>query len=142
MERRWSEGVVTADEIRQEIEAALGELQPARASTGGGPARYYQLPGGRPLENESETKGTIGFITPVSEHFCFGCNRLRLTADGQLRLCLLSDVEIDLRTPLRRGAGVAQIKALILKGIERKPLQHHLDECERPEKRVMSQIGG
>jgi cyclic pyranopterin phosphate synthase len=142
MGRRWSEGVVTAEEIRQEIEAALGELQPAKASTGGGPARYYHLPGVKPLENELETKGTIGFITPVSEHFCFGCNRLRLTADGQLRLCLLSDEEIDLRTPLRRGAGVAQIRALILKGIERKPLQHHLDECERPEKRVMSQIGG
>jgi len=133
MGRRWLDGVVTAEEIRRRIESALGELQPAKASTGGGPARYYHLPGAR---------GTIGFITPVSEHFCFRCNRLRLTADGQLRLCLLCDEEIDLRTPLRCGAGVAQIRALILQGIERKPLQHHLDESKGPERRVMSQIGG
>ena len=133
MGRRWLDGVVTAKEIRRTIEAALGELQPAKASTGGGPARYYHLPGAR---------DTIGFITPVSEHFCFRCNRLRLTADGQLRLCLLCDEEIDLRTPLRCGADVAQIKALILQGIERKPLQHHLDERKGPERRVMSQIGG
>jgi len=133
MGRRWLDGVTTAEEIRHKIEAALGKLQPARAGTGGGPARYYRLPG---------AKGTIGFITPVSEHFCFRCNRLRLTADGQLRPCLLSDEEIDLRTPLREGADVTQIKALILQGIECKPLQHHLDECKRPEKRVMSQIGG
>ena len=133
MGRGWLNRVVRAEEIRQRIEAALGELQPAKASTGGGPARYYHLPGAR---------GTIGFITPVSEHFCFRCNRLRLTADGQLRLCLLCDEEIDLRTALRCGADVAQIKALILQGIERKPLQHHLDGCKGPERRVMSQIGG
>jgi cyclic pyranopterin phosphate synthase len=65
MGRRWLDGVVTAEEIRRRIETALGELQPAKASTGGGPARYYHLPGAR---------GTIGFITPVSEHFCFRCN--------------------------------------------------------------------
>jgi cyclic pyranopterin phosphate synthase len=102
-------------------------------STGGGPAHYYRLPG---------AKGTLGFITPISEHFCYRCNRLRLTADGQLRPCLLSDEEIDLRTPLRQGADVAEIKALLLKGIECKPSHHHLDEWKRPEKRIMSEIGG
>ncbi|MFQ6100155.1 MAG: GTP 3',8-cyclase MoaA [Anaerolineae bacterium] len=129
----WRERVVTAAEIRQQIEAALGELEPAKLSVGGGPARYYRLSG---------AKGTLGFITPISEHFCYRCNRLRLTADGQLRPCLLSDKEIDLRTPLRQGAGVAQIKALLLRGIEVKPMEHHLDECQKPEKRVMSEIGG
>ena len=129
----WRERVVTAAEIREKIEAALGELEPAKMSTGGGPARYYRLPG---------AKGTLGFITPISEHFCYRCNRLRLTADGQLRPCLLSDEEINLRTPLRQGADVAQIKALLLQGIENKPMQHHLDECRMPEKRVMSEIGG
>jgi cyclic pyranopterin phosphate synthase len=129
----WQQKVVTAGEIRGEIEAALGELVPERASVGGGPARTYRLVGAR---------GTLGFITPVSEHFCYHCNRLRLTADGQLRPCLLSDHEIDLRTPLRQGAGVAQIKALLLRGIGSKPLQHHLDERSRPENRVMSEIGG
>lgn len=129
----WRGMVVTADEMRQKIQAALGDLEPAGAATGSGPARYYRLPG---------AKGTIGFITPVSEHFCYHCNRLRLTADGQLRPCLLSDREIDLRTSLRQGADVPQIKALILQAIESKPLQHHLNECSHPENRVMSQIGG
>jgi len=129
----WRERVVTAAEIRERIKAVLGELEPAKMPTGGGPARYYQLPGAR---------GTLGFITPISEHFCYQCNRLRLTADGQLRPCLLSDREIDLRSPLRQGASVAEIKRLILKAIESKPMQHHLDECERPGNRVMSEIGG
>ena len=129
----WRERVVTAQEIRRQIAAALGELEPAKMGVGNGPARYYRLPG---------AKGTVGFITPISEHFCYQCNRLRLTADGQLRPCLLSDQEIDLRTPLRRGAGVEEIKALLLKGIDNKPMQHHLDECQLPEKRAMSEIGG
>jgi cyclic pyranopterin phosphate synthase len=129
----WRERVVTAREIRRQIEDALGELEPAKMGVGNGPARYYRLPG---------AKGTLGFITPVSEHFCYQCNRLRLTADGQLRPCLLSDQEIDLCTPLRGGAGVEEIKALLLRGIGDKPMQHHLDECQLPEKRVMSEIGG
>jgi cyclic pyranopterin phosphate synthase len=129
----WRERVVTAQEIRRRIEAALGELEPAKVGAGNGPARYYRLPG---------AKGTLGFITPVSEHFCYQCNRLRLTADGQLRPCLLSDQEIDLRTPLRNGAGVEGIKALLLKGIDDKPMRHHLGECQLPEKRAMSEIGG
>jgi cyclic pyranopterin phosphate synthase len=129
----WSDAVVTADEMRQRIEAKLGQLSPAKASIGSGPARYYRLPGAR---------GSIGFISPVSEHFCYGCNRLRLTADGQLRPCLLSDGEIDLRTALRSGAGVAEIKELIVQAIDSKPPRHHLDERRSPQKRAMSQIGG
>ncbi|MBC7260807.1 MAG: GTP 3',8-cyclase MoaA [Chloroflexi bacterium] len=133
VEDEWQDRVVTAKEMQEKIEATLGTLEPAKLGIGGGPARYYRLAG---------AKGTIGFITPLSEHFCYRCNRLRLTADGQLRPCLLSDQEIDLRTPLRQGADVAQIKALILQGIESKPLRHHLSECELPESRTMSQIGG
>ena len=129
----WHEQVVTGKEIRQRIEAALGELEPAKMSTGDGPACYYRLPG---------ASGTLGFITPISEHFCYRCNRLRLTADGQLRPCLLSDEEIDLRTPLRRGADVAEIERWLLQAIQLKPMQHHLDECRLPENRVMSEIGG
>jgi cyclic pyranopterin phosphate synthase len=132
-ESAWREKVVTAEEMKKRIAAALGDLEPAEGTVGSGPARYYRLHGAR---------GTIGFITPVSEHFCYHCNRLRLMADGHLRPCLLSDGEVDLRTPLRQGAGVEEIKSLILQAIEIKPLQHHLNECGRPENRVMSQIGG
>jgi cyclic pyranopterin phosphate synthase len=125
--------VVTAEEVRERIEATLGTLEPAKMSTGGGPARYFRLPG---------AAGTIGFITPVSEHFCHKCNRLRLTADGQLRPCLLSDREIDLRTPLRQGGTVDEIKSLIAEGINCKPMRHYLNEHIHPEGRVMSEIGG
>jgi len=133
MPENWEERTVTAQEIRARIESALGPLQPAKMRAGNGPARYYRLPGG---------KGTVGFITPISEHFCYKCNRLRLTADGQLRPCLLSDREIDLRTPLRGGADAAEIQALIVKGIQAKPRHHHLAEQLRPQGRTMSEIGG
>jgi cyclic pyranopterin phosphate synthase len=129
----WEEKVVTAREVRERIEAALGNLEPARMRTGNGPARYYRLP---------DAQGTVGFITPISEHFCYRCNRLRLTADGQLRPCLLCDQEIDLRTPLRHGATVDEIKTLIGEGINRKPMRHHLSEHLHPEGRAMSEIGG
>jgi cyclic pyranopterin phosphate synthase len=130
---RWLDGVVTAEEVKPRIEETLGKLEPVPGDGGGGPARYYRLPG---------ASGTLGFITAVSEHFCFHCNRLRLTADGQLRPCLLSDDEIDLRAPLREGASAEDIKALIMQAMERKPLGHHLHEARQPEKRTMSQIGG
>jgi cyclic pyranopterin phosphate synthase len=132
-ENNWKDRVVTAREIQEQIEATLGALEPAKVLPGGGPARYYRLPG---------AKGTLGFITPISEHFCHQCNRLRLTADGHLRPCLLADTEIDLRTPLRAGADVTRIKTLVLQAIERKPMQHHLDECQVPAGRAMSEIGG
>jgi cyclic pyranopterin phosphate synthase len=126
-------GYVPMDEVRARIERELGELMPAKLAAGGGPARYYRLPG---------AQGTIGFITPISEHFCYQCNRLRLTADGELRPCLLSDYEIDLRTPLRRGASAEEIKALIIEGIRNKPERHHLSEQVIPQGRAMSEIGG
>lgn len=132
MDENWQARVVMVTEIRREIEAALGPLEPARMSVGEGPARYYRLPG---------AQGTLGFITPISEHFCTRCNRLRLTADGRLRPCLLSDQEIDLREPLRRGADVSQIRALILHAIECKPPEHHLEQ-QVPVGLAMSQIGG
>ena len=129
----WPEKIVIAQEIRPKVETVLGKLEPAKVSAGQGPARYYRLPGAR---------GTLGFITAVSDHFCYHCNRMRLTADGQLRPCLLSDNEIDLRTPLRHGVGIDEIKTLLVKAVESKPRRHHLAESDRPEKRAMSQIGG
>lgn len=126
-------GYVPMGEVRDRIEKELGKLRPAKLGGGGGPARYYRLPGAR---------GTIGFITPISEHFCYQCNRLRLTADGRLRPCLLSDDEIDLRTPLRQGAGVDEIRDVLMRSIAVKPERHHLDEDRAPRGRAMSEIGG
>jgi len=130
----WAEnGYVPMDRVRERIERELGELKPARLGAGGGPARYYRLPG---------AQGTIGFITPISEHFCYQCNRLRLTADGKLRPCLLSDYEIDLRTPLRQGATIEEVKRLIVQAVRAKPERHHLSEGVLPHERTMSEIGG
>jgi len=130
----WSgDGYVPLAEVRQRIETALGPLEPAGGPAGNGPARYFRLAG---------AVGTLGFISPVSEHFCFSCNRLRLTADGKLRPCLLSDAEIDLRTPLRAGASQAELAELLHAGIMDKPDGHHLTQGQAPLARVMAEIGG
>ena len=100
---------------------------------GNGPARYYRLPG---------AVGTIGFISPVSEHFCFNCNRLRLTSDGRLRPCLLWDDEIDVRSALRAGATADEIRQLLVDAVIMKPKGHRLEEQIAPAGRTMSEIGG
>jgi cyclic pyranopterin phosphate synthase len=113
--------------------SALGALQPCTPLTGNGPASYYQLPG---------AKGTLGFITPVSDHFCFKCNRLRLTADGKLLPCLLSGEEVDLRSALRAGASPEDIRRLILKAVASKPEGHRVSQGIVGQKRPMTQVGG
>lgn len=132
----WSgNGVVPTAEIRARIEAALGPLTSVPgAGNGAGPARYYRLPG---------AAGTLGFISPITEHFCQACNRLRLTSHGQLLPCLMSDLAIDLRTPLRAGADDATLEALFRQAIQIKPRGHRLAEILRAESRLpMSCIGG
>ena len=123
---------VSAEEMYQGL-ASLGGLEPCSPPTGQGPARYYQLPG---------AKGTVGFITPISEHFCFRCNRLRLTADGRLLPCLLSDEEIDLRPALETGAPSQEIRRLILEAIASKPEGHRVAQGFVPQRRLMTQVGG
>ncbi|RLC72865.1 MAG: GTP 3',8-cyclase MoaA [Chloroflexi bacterium] len=122
---------ISIPEMWQRIRS-LGELEPYPLS-GNGPAKYYRLPG---------AKGTIGFIGPVSEHICFRCNRLRLTAEGKLRPCLLSDEEIDLREQVRRGASLEEIKELIRRAVASKPIGHRLRRQPGDIKRSMCQIGG
>ena len=124
--------LVSAEEIRKRIEP-LGALEPWKATVGNGPAKYFRLPG---------ATGTIGFITPVTEHFCYQCNRLRLTADGKLRPCLLDEGEIDLREALRGGASMDELKGLIEKAIAGKPQRHHLAEGSPHQGRPFSQVGG
>jgi cyclic pyranopterin phosphate synthase len=126
------EEYIPSHEIRRRIEAALGPLEPAELP-GSGPARYWRLKG---------APGAIGFISPLSEHFCAGCNRLRLTADGRLMPCLFSDLELDLRTPLRGGADDATLRALFLQALEIKPRGHRLAERQIPRGRCMSRVGG
>lgn len=100
---------------------------------GGGPARYYRLAG-------SDTR--IGLITPISQHFCATCNRVRLTADGTLHLCLGQENSHALRPLLRAGCSDAQLEDAIRHAITLKPERHEFRE--RPEKviRFMSMTGG
>jgi cyclic pyranopterin phosphate synthase len=127
-------GFVPNEEVRRRIEACLGRLAPDPAADGHGPALYHRLAG---------AKGRIGFISPLSEEgFCARCNRLRLTATGKLRPCLLTDQEIDLRAALRGGEGEEGIRRGILAALESKPDAHHLNDGNRPRGRKMTQIGG
>lgn len=125
-------GIVKSEETMARIEEALGELSPIDLS-GGDPARTYRLP---------NASGTLGFISSVSQPFCQKCGRLRLTADGRLRLCLLRDDEVDLLTPLRAGTSYGEMKEIFSAGAYKRPFGHALAERLFPEKRVMIQIGG
>ena len=125
--------VVPSDELRQRI-MSVGSLEPCSSAIGNGPARYYRLPG---------ASGTIGFISPITEPFCSDCNRLRLTSNGRLCPCLLSDEGVDLKQPLRNGVSSHEIKRLILKAVALKPERHHLcEDVPISIKRRMSQAGG
>jgi len=127
-------GFVPTQEVRRQIEASLGPLEPAATKSGGGPAQYFRLPG---------AKGLIGFISPLTEHqFCASCNRMRLTAEGQIRPCLLTDHEVDLKETLRSGGSDDDLRARILLALETKPDAHHLWDGNRPKWRKMIQIGG
>jgi len=124
-------GLVPSDLLRREIEI-LGTLEPHYGMTGNGAARYFRLPG---------ASGTVGFITAVSEPFCSRCNRLRLSAAGILLPCLFSTDGIDVRTPLRKGATLSDVKRLLTDAIAAKPYMHRLaDGCAI--KSRMSGIGG
>lgn len=125
--------VVTAEEMQARIEAALGPLTPVNGGRLDGEARVFRLP---------EAQGTVGFISSVSKPFCAACTRLRLTADGHLRLCLLREAEVDLLTPLRQGASDEDLRRLIIQAAWAKPWGHGLAQGEIPLNRTMSQIGG
>lgn len=124
--------VIPYIEAKQKIEAELGEMVPHEVPTNG-PAHTYKLNG---------AEGTIGFISQISWDLCERCNRLRLTADGQLRPCLMSDGEVDLRGPLRSGATDNDIAEIILNVVKHKPERHYLAEGQKVQGRGMSQIGG
>ncbi len=111
-----------------------GPLEELPASPMAGPARRFRFPG---------AAGEIGFISPLSQHFCASCNRLRLTADGRLRPCLLDPREIDVKGPLRRGANQEELTALFQEAVRAKPLCHPQVARElAPGPRPMRGIGG
>jgi cyclic pyranopterin phosphate synthase len=108
------------------------DLQPSAVPTGNGPARIFRIPG---------ALGTVGFISPLGEHFCENCNRLRLTADGRLRSCLLKAGEVDLKPALQSGG---ELESLFQAAIQLKPIGHMLSGQNNPSSpnSAMSLIGG
>ncbi len=115
------------------IEAGVGSILPLNGGELDGEARLYSIPG---------AQGTLGFISPVSNPYCDDCNRMRVTSDGCIRLCLLSDKEINFRDSLRNGGSHRDLVALFEQAVTHKPWGHKLEEGIHPELRTMSQIGG
>lgn len=111
----------------------LGNLRPIAGPPGNGPATYFQFPG---------AQGTVGVITPMSHNFCDRCNRMRLTADGQLRPCLFGEIQFDLRSALRRGE---PLEPLIRSALAMKPERHWLIQGQSTGSGgllALSQVGG
>ncbi len=127
-----SDYLVPVGEIKERL-SALGPLLPCSQNSGGGPARYYRF---------DQARGTIGFISPVTEHFCFSCNRLRLTANGMLRPCLLDEYEVNIREPVRRGVTMQELAELIRATALCKPEGHKLAAGIVPKGKSMTEVGG
>jgi cyclic pyranopterin phosphate synthase len=119
------------------LEKAFGPLTPFSGIRGNGPAVYYSLPG---------FAGKIGFINAITQGFCGSCNRLRLTSEGFLKLCLSSNLGLDLRALLRSGASDSELSLAIAEAIAKKPGSHTLSGVYaiHPETHAgnMSAIGG
>ncbi len=130
----WNrDNVLTVDTIRKEI-AKLGPLTPIDVEAKDGPAARFRLSG---------AAGELGFISPISSHFCNNCNRLRLTPEGRLRACLFSDNEIGLKSHLRNHCSDEKLKALLMTALRNKPQRHTINtslfkKCQRN----MAAIGG
>ena len=126
--------VLGGEEIRRILEEGIGPLEPLERDDPAQPATDYRFVDG---------KGTVGFINPVTQPFCGNCNRLRLTAEGQVRNCLFSIEEWDARAILRGGGSDEELADLIRASVGAKRAGHGInsDEFLRPE-RAMYQIGG
>jgi cyclic pyranopterin phosphate synthase len=112
--RRKIDDPVLIPEIKNRLNS-LGRLVPIENGIYDGPAERYKLEG---------SKGEIGFISALSHHFCDRCNRLRLTANGHLRACLLSDHQQDLKGPLRQGYADSELVDVFIRAVKSKPFEH------------------
>jgi len=130
-EALYAERFVPAQEVKERLIKRFGGLEELEWSKSAA-SRDFRLPG---------AKGTVGFITPMTEHFCAGCNRLRLTADGKIRPCLLTEIETDILGPLRSGISDEELLALLGVASQFKPEHHEALGAWRGQ-RNMVQIGG
>lgn len=125
--------IIPAGTIVSEIEKVY-PLTPVHDRLGAGPSVDYRA---------ADFRGTIGLITPVTNHFCGGCNRIRVTSEGKIRSCLFSDEESDILPLLREGKDETEIGKFILESLMKKPHGHDIDDIRfRSCQRSMSKIGG
>jgi len=126
---------VSGRKILTLLSSEYPDLEPDLTRHGFGPARYFR---------SCRLNGMIGLIDAVSNHFCSNCNRLRLTSEGYLKLCLFHDIGLDLRTMLRSNARDSDIEAAIENAVYSKPERHMIDSRADPDSGIkkMSQIGG
>lgn len=129
--RNASDQYLSLQTVKQQLTQRY-DLVPG-VMTGGGPARYYRVNG---------TDFEIGFITPISQHFCETCNRVRLSVDGTLYLCLGQDDKLELRPLLRAGISDDELKEAIISAIAKKPERHEFNQKPSQVVRFMSMTGG
>lgn len=137
----WNKEQYIKSEDIQEMISGVGVLEPFSGSKFKGPARMFSI------TDNNGRKGQVGFISPISHHFCDQCNRLRLTSEGKLRSCLLHDGESDLKSIIRKGCSDAKIEETFREAILHKPKGHNITESSEDELRPacqaqMSRIGG
>jgi cyclic pyranopterin phosphate synthase len=120
------------DTIRERLVQRF-QLHALAEELGGGPARYW---------GREDGSGTLGFITPMSQHFCATCNRVRMAVDGTLYMCLGQEEKMELRPLLRAGISDAELEQVIRQAIELKPAQHDFNQARHKIIRFMSQTGG
>ncbi len=135
---RWTRDTyMSTDEIKARF-STLGELIPQEKQQADGPASVFKL--------GADAVGSLGFISPISHHFCDRCNRLRLTSEGRLRSCLLHDEETDLKSVIRGGCSDADIRETLLTAIRNKPKGHQMADRLKEDGADchgrMSRIGG
>ncbi|ADL13562.1 GTP 3',8-cyclase MoaA [Acetohalobium arabaticum] len=133
---KWAkEHYISIAEIKEGLNQ-LGSLIPVKEGIGNGPAKYYKLP---------NAVGKLGFISPISDHYCRSCNRIRLTADGFLKPCLLADKEFNIRKVIRSSSKSKNLMETLRQVVLVKPKQGLGDKVDTDfevNKRQMSQIGG
>lgn len=123
----------TFREMKEDIQRSVGQLQRCNDARGE-VAKNFFLPG---------HTGTVSFITSMTEHFCSDCNRLRLLADGNLKVCLFGANEVSLRDAMREGATDEQLRSIISAAVKRKKFAHaDMDILAVSKNRTMIQIGG
>lgn len=130
----WEKNKFLSSEEMLKIVETFQPLIPSKRSEANGPARIFSFAG---------ACGEIGFIAPLTQHFCHNCNRLRITADGKLRTCLFSDEEFDVKSVLRKTDDESELIKLFHLAIKNKPEKHNLtDPAFKKCSRHMVTIGG